>query len=574
MDRSPKKKWQWRKPATDTSEQLVRSLGCHPVIARLLNNRSVFTSDDALRFLEPSLSHLRPPHHLLDIEKAAARIIAAVDKKENILIFGDYDVDGITATTLLYRFLDSIGARVSYLIPHRINEGYGLKPVHVSLHAVSRKISLIITVDCGTSDHDAVAEANRRGIDVIVTDHHEPPDELPPALAIVNPKRKECSAGMEFLAGVGVIFYLLIYLRMQLRERGYWRHGKEPNLKAVCDLVAVGTIADMVPLRHENRVLACTGLNTLQKRGNRGMRALMERCGVDRSHVGARDIAFRIAPRLNAAGRVDHADTAMALLSTGDNDEAILLAERLHELNKQRQSLEKAVIADIDRHLTDHPENLEGDIIVLCAGGWHLGILGIVASRMVNRYARPAVVLTQDGEVAKGSARSVPGIDLSRLLSACSGLLISHGGHAMAAGLQIAVGKIDAFRQALNQAVQDRTIGGKPAAILPIDGPLDFRKITRRLTRDLEMLKPFGEQNPPPLFVADHVRVLSSKIVGGGHRRMFLRQTRGPAFQAIHFNPPTETVGVDVFEKVAFQPQFNRWNGREEIQLLVKDVLI
>ena len=565
--------WKIQQSDQDTVSDLTRQMGLHPLTARLLNNRSIFSQEEAERFLRPSLKDLPPPGLLKDIDVASARIVAALENKEEILIFGDYDVDGITATSLLYKFLQNAGARISYYIPNRITEGYGLKPLHITSCALNRKTKLIITVDCGSTSHEAIRAARQFNIDVIVTDHHELPDELPDALAVINPKRNDSAAGLGNLAGVGVAFYLIIRLRMQLRETGYWRGKKEPNLKKACDLVALGTVADVVPMVNANRILTRAGLDELKTRGNGGVRILMEQCGIDKRYMDAADISFKLAPRLNAAGRLAHADAAMALLTSDNPQDAAKHADHLHALNLKRREMEQEILEEIDARLNRHPLNAKTNIILLHGRNWHVGLLGIVASRLVGRFARPVIILTLEGDIAKGSARSIPGIDLASLLSACTQHLISHGGHAMAAGLQLQAEKIAGFRDAIEQCVE-KIIGKDMAApSLEIDTDLDFREISRSFIDEMEFLKPFGEKNPEPLFAAENVRVTQSKTLSGGHRRMTLKQAQGRSFQAIHFNPAPDLASLDFFRKVAYRLQVNRWNGKENIQLVIEDIL-
>jgi len=565
--------WKIRQSDQDTVSDLTRQMGLHPLTARLLNNRSIFNPEEAERFLRPSLKDLPSPTLLKDIDVAGARIVAALESKEEILIFGDYDVDGITATSLLYRFLKKAGARISYYIPNRITEGYGLKPQHITSCALDRKAKLIITVDCGSTSHEAIRKARQHNIDVIVTDHHELPDKLPDALAVINPKRNESVADLGYLAGVGVAFYLIIRLRMQLRETGYWRDKEEPNLKKVCDLVALGTVADVVPMVNANRILTRAGLNELKTSGNGGIRMLMELCGIDKRHMDAADIAFKLAPRLNAAGRLAHADAAMALLTADNPQDAAKHAGHLHTLNLKRRKMEQEILEEIDARLSRHPLNAKTSIILLHGRNWHVGLLGIVASRLVSRFARPVIILTLEGDIAKGSARSIPGIDLAGLLSACTQHLVSHGGHAMAAGLQLQADKIEVFRDAIEQCVEKSMGKGLVAPSLAIDSKLDFREISRSFIDEMEFLKPFGEKNPEPLFAAENVRVTQSKILSGGHRRMILKQVEGRSFQAIHFNPDPDLVSLDFFRKIAYRLQINRWNRKENIQLMIEDVL-
>ena len=567
-----KKNWNIIQTDQNTITELSREFGLHPLIARLLNNRFIYSPKEADRFLRPSFKDLPSPSLLIDIDKATARIVSAIEKKENILIFGDYDVDGITATSLLYRFLCSANARVSFYIPNRITEGYGLKPSHIGSCALKRQISLIITVDCGSSSHAAVLEAQQHNIDVIITDHHEPPEILPDALAMINPKRKDSSGELRGLAGVGVAFYLTINLRMQLRKSGFWINQQEPNLKMLCDLVALGTVADVVPMVNENRILTRAGLEVLQNSGNMGIRMLMDQCSIDKRFMDSMDIAFKVAPRLNAAGRVSHADAAMALLEAKNTKDAAQHADHLQALNQRRRDMEKEILEEIDDYLVQHPFNDPLNVALLHNRGWHVGVLGIVASRLVDRYACPIVVLTVEGEIAKGSARSIPGIDLAGLFSKCSQHLISHGGHAMAAGVQLHVDKIAAFREALEKNVENMGAQMAPPS-LKIDGALGFKDITRALIDEMDVLKPFGEKNPEPLFMAENIHVHSSKILSGGHRRMTLKQANGQRLQAIHFSPARIDASLDYFQKIAFHLQVNRWNGRESIQLVIQDII-
>jgi single-stranded-DNA-specific exonuclease len=568
-----KMNWELRQTDQNTVAMLTQEFGLSPLIARILNNRFIFSQEEAERFLNPSFKDLPPPSLLKDIDKATERIVSAIENKERILIFGDYDVDGITATSLLYRFLCNANALVSFYIPNRITEGYGLKPSHIRSCALNKNINLIITVDCGSSSHAAILEAQHHNIDVIVTDHHEPPENLPEALAMINPKRKDASIGLNDLAGVGVAFYLIINLRMQLRANGFWRGQQEPNLKMLCDLVALGTVADVVPMVNENRILTRAGLEVLQTKGNTGIRMLMDQCRIDKRHMDSMDIAYKLAPRLNAAGRVAHADAAMALLEAENTGDAAQHAEHLHVLNQKRRDMEKVILEEIDDYLVQHPFKAHSKIALLHSRGWHVGILGIVASRLVNQYALPFVVLTLDGEIAKGSARSIPGIDLALLFSKCSRHLISHGGHAMAAGLQLHVDNIEAFRDALEKNVEDMGASGMTPLSLKVDATLGFKEITRALMDELELLKPFGEKNPEPLFVSENVHVRSSKILSGGHRRMALNQADGHRFQAIHFSPARDAAALNFFKKIAFRLQFNRWNGQENIQLVIEDIM-
>lgn len=555
--------------------ELSQKLNCHPVTATVLVNRNIKTQADARHFLKVSLNNLRPPSSLKDTDAAVKRIYEAIAGNQKILIFGDYDVDGITATVVLLIFLRYVGADVTYYIPHRINEGYSIQPRHISHYARPNQFDLIITTDCGSSSHQAVAAANKSGIDMVITDHHNIGDDIPPALAVINPKRRDCPAGLPNLAGVGVAFFLLICLRTYLREKGFWQKRQEPNLKSYCDLVALGTVADMVPLVDENRILCKTGLGLINTGHRPGLTALAEASGIRNDTIDAEDIAFRLAPRLNAAGRMDHAARAVELLTTQDADYAANAAQTLNQLNQKRQQLEKGTLAEIEEYLAINASLLRQRSLVLSQDGWHAGLLGIVAARIMQRYYRPVILIATEDGLGKGSARSIPGINLYDALAQCRQYLDSFGGHSMAAGLKIRQENIADFKNAFENSVQERSESENLIRTLNIDGELDFATISAGLIDELESLVPYGTGNPEPLFVSTNIRVVSSKIVGQRHRRMVLRQSsrpNTPSFQAIHFNVDDRSAQEKSFAKVAFKLRWNRWNGKKTAQIVVEDL--
>ena len=555
--------------------KLSRKLNCHPITAAVLANRNITTTSGAEAFINVSLNNLRRPASLIDIQAAVRRIHAAIADNQKILIFGDYDVDGVTSTVILLNFLRYVGADVSYYIPHRIKEGYSIQARHISCYARPQKIDLIITADCGSNSHQAVAAANRFGIDVVITDHHNIESDLPAALAVINPKRQDCTAGLQNLAGVGVAFFLLICLRTHLREHGFWRNRQEPNLKNYCDLVALGTMADMVPLVEDNRIICKAGLDLIRTGIRPGLTALIETSGTHLHTLDADDILFRLAPRLNAAGRMDHAARSVELLTTQDAGYAAAAAQTLELLNQKRQSLEKKTLADIERYLKLNASLLDRRAVVLWQDGWHAGLLGIIASRLVERYYLPVVLIATEDGLGKGSARSVPGINLYETLKACQPLLETFGGHSMAAGLKIRQENIPDFCKALENAV-DRV--AQPEELMPtlnIDSELEFGTISDHLIDELESLMPWGAGNPEPLFIASDVRVISSKIVGRAHRRMVLRQPSGrpsQTFQAIQFNVNDQLANINSFTRLIFKLRWNRWNGKKIAQIVVEDL--
>lgn len=562
-------------PDSKMIEKLREESGYHPVTAAILINRNISTLQDAEKFINTSLNNLRSPFALQDIEQAADRLLNAIISGEKILIFGDYDVDGVTSVVILFNFLRYVGADVSYYIPHRITEGYSIQPGHIVRYARPHKFDLIITADCGSGSHQAVEVANKFGIDIIITDHHNVSEDIPPALAVINPKRHDCQAGLEDLAGVGVAFYLLICLRTRLREAGWWEKRPEPNLKEYCDLVALGTIADMVPLVSENRILSKTGLELIRAGHRPGLMALLDASTIGNQSLNADDIAFRLAPRLNAAGRMDHAARAVELLIARDARTASKTAQTLNLLNHKRQDLEKGILSDIQRYIDSNPSLLRQQSLVLAQPGWHVGVLGIVASRLMRDFHRPVVLISLQDGLGKGSARSTEGLNLYETLAACEPYLEGFGGHALAAGLQIREDNIADFQQAFEKQIGRTTAPESLVPVLQIDSELDFAAISDDLIDELEALMPFGTGNPEPLFLARNVKVVNARMVGGNHRRMVLSQLSGyqsVTIQAIHFNVNDENARKFHFDWMVFKLQWNRWNGKKTAQIVVEDV--
>lgn len=567
-----KKDWQILQPDIQSVKNLCDNLKCHQMIATLLVNRNIETVESALKFLNPSLKNMRPPFSIKDMDTAVSRIYKAIKNSEKILIFGDYDVDGITSTSILLDFLKNTNADVYYYIPHRAKEGYSLQTMHISDYAIPNEINLIITVDCGSDSHDAVKTAQEAGIDIIITDHHII-SKLPEAIAVVNPKRRDCTAGFDNLAGVGVAFVLIICLRKYMRDQNFWQDRPEPNLKGLCDLVAFGTLADSVPLIDENRIFASAGVQVIKTGNNRpGIKALLKISHIENSYINSEDIAFKIAPRLNAPGRMEHGKLSVEILTTENLKDAMQMATSLNDLNISRRNIEEKIINDIHSYLAENPGELEKRSLVLSADHWHEGVLGIVASRLVDNYFRPVVIISTKNGIGKGSARSIPGFNLYDGLSACSDDLVHFGGHSMAAGLKIELNKIERFKTSFDNTVSAAI---KPADFTPqlsIDCELAFDDISDRLINEIESLTPFGNGNPEPIFIAKNVEVFSSKIVGKNHRSMLLKQSAGKMpkiFSAIHFNALTDAPLKDNFDRIAFRLSWNRWNGQKKVQLVV-----
>jgi single-stranded-DNA-specific exonuclease len=570
-----KNRWHMFDQDPDKVRKLSQMLRCHPVMAGVLINRNIRTVKTATDFLNTSLNNMPSPFSLKDMNVAVNRIYNAITDKEKILIFGDYDVDGITATVILLNFLRYGGADVSYYIPHRVSEGYSIQPGHISRYAHPHKVDLIITADCGSGSHQAAAAAKSTDIDMIITDHHTITEDIPSALAVINPKRRDCPAGLQNLAGVGVAFCLLICLRTYLREKGFWQEGLEPNLKSYCDLVALGTVADMVPLIEENRILCKTGLTLIHAGHRPGLTALLEASAIHNDFLDADDIAFRLAPRLNAAGRMDHAARAVELLTAKDTDSAKKTAHTLNLLNRKRRQVEQGIFADIQRFLENNPSLRQRQSLVLSGQGWHAGVLGIVASKIVNAYYRPVILITTRDGMGIGSGRSVAGLNLYDALASCKQYLETFGGHSMAAGLKIREENIADFQNAFENVIRRISQPEDLTPILQIDAHLDLDTISDALISELEALMPFGTGNPEPLFMTADVRVVSSKIVGKNHRRLILQQSstpNAPVFQAIQFNVESRVSNKQKISQMVFKLRWNRWKGKKTAQLVIEDL--
>ncbi|MGE5175008.1 MAG: single-stranded-DNA-specific exonuclease RecJ [Hyphomicrobiales bacterium] len=571
MRPSTPKTWVLRTAADpELAQRLAAELGITHTFARLLANRGFTTSDEVQQFLEPSMSRLVDAFAMRDMDLAVARVLEAVDARESILVFGDYDVDGITSTSLLTAALTALGAKVSYFIPDRIRDGYGFSFRGVEV-ARKRRIRLVITADCGITAVQEVHAAREAGIDVIVTDHHEPLGELPEAIAVLNPKRKDCAYPFKDLAGVGVVFKLVQGLAAR-RPEILSPEFVERNL----DLVALGTIADVVPLLGENRIFAKKGLDRLCNSDKPGIVALKEVAGLRARRVESGHVAYILAPRINAAGRLGNAESGVRLLLSTDPSEAAIIAESLEEDNTNRKKIDESTLEDALYQLN----RLGGDLppaIVLWSEQWHPGVLGIVASRLIERFHRPTVLIATDGEEGKGSGRSIPGFDVCQALQECREHLVGFGGHSYAAGLTIRAEELDAFRDKLCAVVKDRIRPDDYVPKLSIDGPLDLADLNEGLVQFLDRLSPFGIGNAEPLFVAEDVRLSGPPmVVSKNHLKMSIRQN-GRDLDCIGFGMG-HLAGTLATEPgriaVAFVPTINVWQNRARLQLKLRDIQV
>jgi len=540
---------------------MAQAVGIHPLMAAVLRNRGVATEAAIRDFLQPSLDRLHDPCSLPDIEPAVARLVRAVENQEHVLVHGDYDVDGITACVLMTSFLRRLGVDVSYYIPHRIKDQYGLSPQAVS-RATEEGIELIVAVDCGVSAHEAIATARSAGADVIVIDHHEPGPQLPEEALIIDPKRSDSQYPESELAAVGLCFKVASAVCQALEV------SQTSLQRAFLDLVALGTVADMVPLRGENRLMAASGLKLLPQTRKIGLAALLDMCGLD-SQITARDVSYRIAPRLNAVGRLADANEAVELLLTDDQVEANRLVNYLDSLNRERRDEQSRVYQEAQEMIDESEELQQAPALVLDSEGWHIGVVGIVASHLLERYRRPAMVLVHEDDQARGSARSVEGLDIAEALQSCSDLLVKHGGHAAAAGLTIQRANLPAFRQRMNDLVVKALGPDGWQARLRADAVVDLAEIDGSLLEDLQALEPCGQDNPQPRFVARDVEVSSCRRVGSPERHLKLQVNSEKGHwlaKAGGWIQPGQRIDI------CFTPEFNEYMGARELQLRLESV--
>ena len=562
--------WQQLPCNDEQANALAAALNLHPTVARLLCLRGLGDAEAADRFLNPSLDHLHDPFKLAGMSEAVVRLEAALAQRERIAIHGDYDVDGITSTVILRRALELLGGDVIHFIPERLRDGYGLQPAAIDrLHGEG--VKLIVSVDCGIRGAEAAKRARELGVDLIVTDHHEPDGELPIAMAVINPKRRDCSYPDKYLAGVGVALKLVQAL--------CHRAGRERWLPAFVKVAAIGTLADVVPLIGENRVIARLGLASLSAGPHTiGLRSLLDCCGLIGKTIDSYQVAFMVAPRVNAAGRMSSPDIATRLLLATDEamaDEARGLAQQLNDENLRRQQEEADLVAQARKTIETDPDVGAHNVLVVGGDGWHRGVIGIAASKLVETYHKPAIVLSVDGGLAHGSCRSITDFDMLGALERCADLFIRFGGHRQAAGLTMEAARVGEFRQRIN-AWADEVL--EPDQLMPrlrIDAPLHLKAITHDLVRGLDAMGPFGMGNPRPVFRATPVEIVDGpRSLKERHLKMTFSQ-EGRRFRAIAWRAAER---ADFLEKhrggvdLAFSLERNEFQGETYLELSVADV--
>lgn len=563
-----KKIWKIASGFSSEAEELAKAIGISTLLAQLLLNRGISNPDTAVRFLLPDLKQLHDPFRFTQMEQAVQRIRQAFEKREAVLVYGDYDVDGITSIALMVRVLAKyLPGKLLYYIPKRLEEGYGL---HLSSleKALSKGVSLVITVDCGISAVEEARYLKERGVDLIITDHHEPQEILPDAYAIINPKVPGNGYPFTQLAGVGVAFKLLQGLAKLIPEI-------EPRLFENLDLVAFGTVADIVPLLEENRVLVKYGLEQLNQTNNIGLQALIEVLGLKNREINCGHIGFILAPRINAAGRLGNPSIGVKLFLCSDHNRAQQLAQELDQENQNRQEIENMVLAEAQAQIAADPRLNEEHAIVLAGEGWHLGVIGIVASRLVEIYHKPVILIGLEGEEGRGSGRSITGFNLFAAIEKCGQYLLRFGGHEFAAGLAIKRSEIPGFREAFYQLAKESLTEEDLIPTLKIESLIELSGVTLDLVRELKKLAPCGPSNPTPILGCKSLSLIGSRSVGenGKHLKIKVKHKNiireGIGFNLGFLYPELASSNeVDL----AFSLEENNWNGSASVQLNLKDV--
>ncbi len=554
--------WLVSRTNPDYLTYLSREASISPVLAQILINRDIKDADTVRDFLSPSVEKMHDPYLIPDMDRAVERLKKSIANSETVMVHGDYDADGLTSTAILVSAFRMLGLKTFYHIPNRLIEGYGLsmKGIDKAAHC---KVDLIITADCGISSEQSISKAVSMGMDVIVTDHHEVPDILPPATAVLDPHRKDSKYPYKYLAGVGVAFKLIQALFTELKVREC-----DAKLESFLDLTALGTIADSVPLTGENRIIVSQGLKVINEGSARtAIKAMKEVAGVDREFL-ARTLSFTLIPRINAAGRLDDAGEVVELFLTEDIKEAKRIAVLLEEQNRKRKAIEGDVFKEAMEMID--PDNLDG-AIVLSSPDWHAGVIGIVASRLVERFYRPVFLFSIDGDTAKGSARSIPPFHLFKAISECSEILTGYGGHRAAAGVRISTDKLSAFKEMMNAKVAGSLSQSDMVPVLDIDAAVNLSEINLSLVKELSLLEPFGNSNSEPLFGARGINIIDHRIVGNNHLKMKLDQ-KNFQVDTIGFGMGDQLkhIGDTSVLDIAFVPGINEWNGMRSIQLNLK----
>ncbi len=561
-------RWVFAQPDEETHvQQLKQKLGVPAKIAELLAIRGIDTYDDAKLFFRPTIDRLHDPFLMKDMDIAAERLALAIRNSEKVLVYGDYDVDGTTATSCIYLFLKEFGVDVDFYIPHRFKEGYGINPEGIK-YAEDTGAHLIVSVDCGITAIEEAKAAKEKGIDLIICDHHTVGDEIPDALAVLDPKRPDCSYPFDGLSGAGVGFKLV---QGTLRKLGL----PEKNSYKFLDLIAISIASDIVPIIDENRILMKAGLQMLRSHPRIGLKALLNLIRMPLEDLTTNKIVFSVGPRINAAGRMGDATTAVKLMISETEAEARGLAYELESINMKRRDTDSQTMEEALAMIEEEMDMDQTSVMVLYHKDWHLGVIGIVASRLVDLYHRPAIMLSNVDGLIKGSARSIRGFNIYNAIKQCEDLVEQFGGHEFAAGLTLKEGKLTEFRRRMNEIAYLDLSDSDFDPELIVDARLDLSDVDMKFWKLLHQFEPFGPSNLRPVFVSEGVRVVGiPTIVGNGHLKMKVRQNDSGVFDVIGFNMHEYLPAVrsgDPFD-VAYVLEENNWNGRRTLQMRLKDI--
>ena len=555
------KKWECYNLDNEKGEELVKKRHITNLLASILVNRGIIDGEKINVFLNPTRKDFYNPFLMPDMEIAVKRIVKAIENKEKIMIYGDYDADGITSITVLKKYLNEIGLKTGEYIPNRLNEGYGLNKDAIS-KIYNDGYRLMITVDCGISGLEEVEYANSLGIEIIITDHHEPAEKLPEAIAVIDAKRKDNKYPFNQLAGVGVVFKLIqaISKELKLEEKEYLKY---------LDLVCIGTISDIVPLVDENRVIAKLGLKLIEKTKNIGLKTLLNIA--DLKKIDSNAISFGVAPRINACGRMGFQEEALQLFLTEDSGEATKIAKRLVQFNQERQAKEKQIFEEVIEKI--EKDDKDKKCIVLAEENWHHGVIGIVASKITEIYYKPSILICLEGDKGKGSGRSVPGFDLYTALTKCSDYIEKFGGHSMAIGITIKKENFEKLKETIEKYAQESNISDI-MPIINIDKEINLKNINIEEVKSLELLEPFGEANKMPLFLLRNLKIDSIRALSGGkHLKLTLKQDNN-IVDAIGFNMGDLSKEYLLGDKVDVVGtiEINSFGNKENIQINLKDI--
>ena len=557
------KKWQIYQTDENKVKGIQEKYKINKLLATILVNREITEKRQIEKFLNPKRNDFYNPYEMPDMEKAIERIIKAIENKEKIIIYGDYDVDGITSVTVLKSFLEERGIHVSEYIPNRLEEGYGLNKKAVE-YIAKQGNQLMITVDCGISAIEEVEYANKLGIETIVTDHHEPGEELPRAIAVVDTKRKDNKYPFRNLAGVGVVFKLIqaISQRLDLPEKEYLKY---------LDIVCIGTISDIVPLVDENRVIVKLGLKLVEQTKNLGLKAILEASGY--SKIDSNTISFGVAPRINACGRMGHQEEALKLFLSKDGEEVQELTQKLNEYNRLRQETEKQIYNESIIQI-EEKDLADRNTIVVMGKGWHHGVIGIVSSRITELYFKPSILLCEEDDYGKGSGRSIPGFDLYEALTECKDTIDKFGGHSMAVGINVKKEKFEEFKEKLEKIAKEKHTE-EIVPILKIDALVNLDEINKEMVESLKELEPFGEANKMPLFAFKNLKIDSIRALSEGKHLKLTLKDDSNIVNAIGFNLGELSTEYKIGDKidVVGNLEINSFNGVDNIQINMKDVM-